>query len=93
MDRRGVKWRKMKEINVVDINYKHTTYAGWKPVKSGLNSAVTLMDLSARVISALVTSVISNNFELRMDGSLIVCDYNVKNVLHRKNNGQKTCIL
>jgi hypothetical protein len=47
MDRRGVKWRKMKEINVVDINYKHTTYAGWKPVKSGLNSAVTLMDLSA----------------------------------------------
>ena len=26
LDRQGVKWRKMKEINVVDINYKKTTY-------------------------------------------------------------------
>lgn len=42
MDRRGVKWRKMKEINVVDLNYKKTTYAGWAPVKSGLNSSVKL---------------------------------------------------
>ena len=44
MDRHGVKWRKMKEINVVDINYKHTTYAGWAPVKSGLNSDVKLVE-------------------------------------------------
>ena len=44
MDRHGVKWRKMKEINVVDINYKHTTYAGWPPVKSGLNSDVKLVE-------------------------------------------------
>jgi hypothetical protein len=42
-DRRGVKWRKMKEINVVDINYKKTTYEGWAPVKSGLNSEVRLV--------------------------------------------------
>ena len=44
MDRRGVKWRKMKEINVVDINYKKTSYAGWAPVKSGLNSEVKLCE-------------------------------------------------
>ncbi len=44
MDRRNVKWRKMKEINVVDINYKKTTYEKWKPVKSGLNGKVTLVN-------------------------------------------------
>lgn len=35
-DRRGIKWRKMEEINVVDINYKRTTYDTWEPVPSGL---------------------------------------------------------
>ena len=45
LDRRGVKWRKMEEINVVDINYKRTTYEGWEPVKSGLNSAVKLIQI------------------------------------------------
>ena len=43
LDRKGVKWRKMEEINVVDINYKRTTYEGWEPVPSGLNSAVKLV--------------------------------------------------
>ena len=43
LDRRGVKWRKMEEINVVDINYKKTTYDSWEPVKSGLNSEVRLI--------------------------------------------------
>ena len=43
LDRKGVEWRKMKEINVVDINYKKTTYAGWAPVASGLNSTVKLI--------------------------------------------------
>ena len=43
LDRRGVKWRKMEEINVVDINYKKTTYDQWEPVKSGLNSEVKLI--------------------------------------------------
>jgi len=42
LDRRGVKWRKMEEINVVDIHYKKTTYDSWEPVKSGLNSPVSL---------------------------------------------------
>jgi len=42
LDRQGVKWRKMEEINVVDINYMKTTYADWTPMKSGLNSEVKL---------------------------------------------------
>lgn len=42
MDRRGIPWRKMKEINVVDINYQNTTYAHWSPMPSGLNAPVTL---------------------------------------------------
>ena len=43
LDRKGVKWRKMEEINVVDINYKKTTYNEWSPVESGLNSNVTII--------------------------------------------------
>jgi hypothetical protein len=34
--------KKMEEINVVDLNYKKTTYEGWDPVPSGLNSTVKL---------------------------------------------------
>ena len=48
LDRQGVAWRKMEEINVVDINYKRTTYENWEPVKSGLNSAVQLRGLSTK---------------------------------------------
>ena len=44
-DRRGVKWRKFNEINVVDINYKRTTYEGWTLVPSGLNSYVKIFKL------------------------------------------------
>jgi len=44
MDRRGVEWRKFKEINVVDINYKKTLYSSWKPVPSGLAGPVTLVE-------------------------------------------------
>lgn len=43
LDRQGVKWRKFDEINVVDINYKKTSYANWEVVKSGLNSDVKLI--------------------------------------------------
>ena len=43
LDRKGVQWRKFNEINVVDINYKNTTYADWQPVPSGLNSSVKLV--------------------------------------------------
>ena len=42
MDRRGVEWRNMKEIGIVDINYKHTKYDRWAPVKSGLAGPVML---------------------------------------------------
>ena len=44
-DRRGIPWRKMEEINVVDINYKRTTYDSWDPVPSGLNSEVRLIHI------------------------------------------------
>ena len=44
LDRRGVAWRKMKDINVVDINYKRTTYENWESVKSGLCGRVVLRD-------------------------------------------------
>ncbi|MBR1557324.1 MAG: glycosyl hydrolase family 2 [Prevotella sp.] len=43
LDRQGVKWRKMEEINVVDINYKRTTYDQWEAVPSGLNSEVRII--------------------------------------------------
>ncbi len=43
LDRNGVKWRKMEEINVVDINYKKTLYDQWEPMPSGLNSEVKLI--------------------------------------------------
>ncbi len=42
LDRQGVQWRRFKEINFVDINYKKTTYEKWPPMPSGLNSTVTL---------------------------------------------------
>lgn len=42
LDRKGVKWRKMEEINVVDINYRKTTYENWAPMPSGLNSEVKI---------------------------------------------------
>ncbi len=45
LDRKGVEWRKFEEINIVTLNYKKDTYANWKPVKSGLNSDVTLYKL------------------------------------------------
>ena len=43
LDRRGAQWRKMEEINVVDINYKKTLYDQWEPMRSGLNSKVKLI--------------------------------------------------
>ncbi len=42
LDREGYPWRKMEEINVVNINYKKTSYADWKPMPSGLNSQVMI---------------------------------------------------
>lgn len=42
LDRRGVEWRKFKEINFVDINYKKTRYDGWQLMRSGLQGAPLL---------------------------------------------------
>ncbi|MCD8029281.1 MAG: glycosyl hydrolase family 2 [Bacteroides sp.] len=42
MDRRGVPWRKFKEINLVDIHYKSTGYGHWQPVASGLLGPVKI---------------------------------------------------
>jgi len=38
-----VPWRRFKEINVVDLNYKKTSYAHWTPLPSGLNGQVKLI--------------------------------------------------
>ncbi len=43
LDRDGVQWRKFKEINVVDLNYKKTLYDAWTPVPSGLCSEVKIV--------------------------------------------------
>ncbi len=43
LDRQGVKWRKFKEINVVDLNYKRDHYDKWTPVVSGLCSSVKIV--------------------------------------------------
>ena len=45
LDRKGIPWRKFKEINLVDINYKKTGYSDWETVPSGLNSTVTLRQM------------------------------------------------
>ena len=44
MDRKGMGWRKFKEINFVDLRYnRNTRYDSWCPVTSGLNSRVRLL--------------------------------------------------
>ena len=43
LDRKQVPWRKFKEINVVDLNYKRDHYDSWTPVPSGLCSDVKLI--------------------------------------------------
>ncbi|MCD7938278.1 MAG: glycosyl hydrolase family 2, partial [Tannerellaceae bacterium] len=46
-DRREVEWRKFKEINFVDLNYKGTTYGHWTPVESGLLGEVRLIPVGS----------------------------------------------
>lgn len=43
LDRKGVKWRKFKEINLVAIGYKKGDYSGWETVPGGLNSTIRLI--------------------------------------------------
>ena len=42
MDRKGIIWRKFKDINIVDIYYKQTGYAHWQPVPIGLLEPVKI---------------------------------------------------
>ena len=42
-DRRGIKWRIFKDINVVNLKYENITCANWQPLPSGLNSPVQLI--------------------------------------------------
>ncbi|MCR5820676.1 MAG: glycosyl hydrolase family 2 [Bacteroidaceae bacterium] len=45
LDREGFPWRRFEDINIVDINYRRSSYAGWKPVPSGLKGPITIMAL------------------------------------------------
>ena len=45
IDRRGVKWRIFKDINIAALGYKKGTYAGWEPVPSGLLGPVRIIPL------------------------------------------------
>jgi hypothetical protein len=45
MDRRGVPWKIMREINFVDINYKPFDASGWALKPSGLLGPVRLIPL------------------------------------------------
>ena len=49
LDRQQVPWRRFKEINVVDLNYKKTGYAHWTPLPSGLNGQVKLIPMRSVV--------------------------------------------
>lgn len=43
MDRQGIKWRKFKEINVVNLQYKRDPYSDWAPLPAGLCAPVKLI--------------------------------------------------
>ena len=49
-DRQQVPWRRFKEINVVDLNYKKTGYAHWEPLPSGLNGQVKLIPMKKKAL-------------------------------------------
>ncbi len=50
LDRQQVPWRRFKEINVVDLNYKKTGYAHWSPLPSGLNGQVKLIPMIKKAL-------------------------------------------
>lgn len=47
MDRRGVKWRIFKDINMATLGYKKGDYAGWEPMESGLLGPVRILPVQA----------------------------------------------
>jgi alpha-L-rhamnosidase len=48
LDRRGVKWKIFKDINIVNINYRPFDAADWPLTDSGLLGPVTLTPITAR---------------------------------------------
>lgn len=42
LDKQQIPWRKFKEINLVDLNYKKTGYGHWQPMPSGLLGPVKI---------------------------------------------------
>lgn len=48
MDRRDVKWRIFKDINIAALGYKKGTYAGWQPVPSGLLGPVEIVPMEVK---------------------------------------------
>lgn len=45
LDRREVKWRIFKDINIAALDYKKGNYAGWQPVASGLLGPVSVVPM------------------------------------------------
>lgn len=45
MDRRGVKWRIFKDINMATLGYKKGSYADWQPVPGGLLGPVQIVPM------------------------------------------------
>jgi hypothetical protein len=48
MDKRGEKWKIMREINFVNINYRPFDASGWELTPSGLLGPVKLLPLKSR---------------------------------------------
>ena len=47
-DRKGIVWRRFKNINTVNIHYEPSDYSGWAAVPSGLCSEVYLTPVKSR---------------------------------------------
>ena len=47
LDRREVKWRIFKDINIAALGYKKGTYAAWQPVPGGLLGPVRIIPLKS----------------------------------------------
>ena len=45
-ERRNIKWRIFKDINLVDINYRNTGYGHWQVMPAGLNGQVRLIPVN-----------------------------------------------
>jgi hypothetical protein len=46
MDRQGVRWRKFKDTNIVNIHYRPTTYGAWAPVAGGIGGEPVIRQLT-----------------------------------------------